>query len=210
MGILLLAISSCGLGGSDKSTLKFSSPEAKKVTSPVETKTDEPTPAHVEKDQTYLTIKTKLFDNSCTKCHNPDKPKRLDLTNRELILENFDDIIYRMTDAFDMGFDYMPPKGDPVSPEIIKELKAWKADMTYLNIQKTLFEASCTKCHNPTNARRLDLTSKEVILKNYDKILYRMTDAFEEMNRPMPPAGKGERVSEKLVEEFKKWKESLP
>ncbi len=55
----------------------------------------------------------------------------------------------------------------------------------------------------------MDLTSKEVIVENYDKILYRMTDAFEEMNRPMPPIGKGERVSAKLVEELKAWKASL-
>lgn len=209
MGILILTISSCGLGGSDKSVLKFSPPGGKNVINPVETKPEE-LPVEVEKDQVYLGIKNKLFDTSCIKCHNPDKPKRLDLTKKDNILENFDDIIYRMTDAFDMGFDYMPPKGDPVAPELIKELKAWKADMTYLNLQKTIFEASCTQCHNPKNTRRSDLTSKEVILKNYDKILYRMTDAFTEVGgKPMPPKGKGEKVSDKLIEELQKWKSSL-
>ncbi len=204
MGILLVGLCSCDFISPDKGPLSFSS-GAKKVISPVEEKPI----VEVEKDLVYLDIKKKVFDARCINCHNPEKPKRLDLTNKELILENFDDIIYRMTDAFDMGFDYMPPKGDPVSPELIKELKAWKADMTYMNIQKNLFEASCTKCHNPTNTRRTDLTSKEVIIANYDKILYRMTDAFEELNKPMPPIGKGTRVSEKLIEELKKWKESL-
>jgi hypothetical protein len=31
-----------------------------------------------------------------------------------------------MTEAFDMGFDYMPPKGDPVKPELIKVMQMWK------------------------------------------------------------------------------------
>ena len=209
MGFLLTGLSSCGFINSDKGPLSFSPSNSKQIISPVETKPIEDD-INTEKDLVYLGLKKNLFDNSCTKCHNPDKPKRLDLTNKDLILENFDDIIYRMTDAFDMGFDYMPPKGDPVSPELIKELKAWKADLAYFNIQKSIFETSCTKCHNPTNKRRIDLTSKDVIIANYDKILYRMTDSFAEANgKPMPPRGKGEQVPEKLIEELKKWKESL-
>ncbi|WP_185903059.1 c-type cytochrome [Bacteriovorax stolpii] len=209
MGTLLLALAGCNFIDPDKGPLAFSS--GKTIINPIKTDTDKPE-TEVEKDLVYLDIKKNLFDMSCTRCHNPEnavKKGRLDLTKKELILENYDDIIYRMTDAFDLGIDYMPPRGNRVSPEVIKQLKAWKADQAYLNIQKTVFEASCTKCHNPNNKRRMDLTSKEVIVENYDKILYRMTDAFEEMNRPMPPIGKGERVSAKLVEELKAWKASL-
>ena len=214
MGTLFLALAGCNFINPDKSPLAFNSGKKEEVINPIQ-KTNEETqkdPVELEKDLAYLDIKKNLFDTSCTKCHNPDTSSRrgrVDLTKKDLILENYDDIIYRMTDAFELGVDNMPPKGPRVSPEVISQLKAWKADQTYLNIQKTVFEASCTKCHNPNNKRRMDLTSKEVIIENYDKILYRMTDAFEEMNRPMPPVGKGERVSEVLIKELKDWKNSL-
>ena len=203
LGLILVSLAGCG---SDKGPLKFSTPQKVINTLETENKKD----PIIENDKAYVQIKTFLFDTSCIKCHNPEtalKKNRLDLTSRENILENFDDIIYRMTDAFDMGFDYMPPKGDPVSPALIQELKTWKADIHFANLQKNLFETSCLKCHGPTQTRHIDLTSKEVILKNFDDIVYRMTTAFEDnLKKPMPPKGKGEPVSPKLIEELKNWK----
>lgn len=208
MGTLLLALAGCNFINPDKGVLNFSAGK-KTIIDPIKTDVEVDT----EKDLVYLDIKKSLFDTSCMRCHNPEtavKRGRLDLTKKNLILENYDDILYRMTDAFDLGVDYMPPRGDRVSPELIKQLKAWKADLRYVNIQKTVFEASCTKCHNPNNTRRMNLTSKEVIIENYDKILYRMTDSFDEANgKPMPPRGKGDQVSAELIKELKAWKESL-
>ncbi len=115
-------ISSYGCKNTDKTSLRFK--EEDKIIAPVETVK--------ETDQTYLSLNEKIFKVSCTKCHNPEtaaKKKRVDLTKKKLILENYDDIIYRMTDAFDMGFDYMPEEGGPVSNELIAELKAWKASL---------------------------------------------------------------------------------
>jgi cytochrome c5 len=107
--------------GKDKSPLKFSANENEDV-SPI--KID---PAKT--DPAWASMKRNLFDASCTKCHNPDtakRKKRLDLTQKEVVLENYEDIVYRMTDAFDTGVDYMPPKGDPVKPAIVNALKIWK------------------------------------------------------------------------------------
>ncbi len=109
-------------GCNSKTLLQFK--EAKGIISPVEEKP--------ETDQTYLRLKDKIFKTSCTKCHNPEsaaKKKRIDLTKKQIIIENYDDILYRMTDAFDMGFDYMPEEGGPVSEALINELKAWKASL---------------------------------------------------------------------------------
>ena len=128
----LILISGCG-DSSDKGPLKFSTNEIAKIdpvkkpdTTPPPEKPD--TPVIVE-DKTYTKLKTDLFDKSCTGCHNPKRPKRMDLTSKENIIKNTDDIVYRMTDAFDMGFDYMPPKGDPVKPELIALLKEWKKSL---------------------------------------------------------------------------------
>ena len=57
------------------------------------------------------------------------KKDRLDLTKKKLIIENYDDILYRMTDAFDTDFDYMPEEGGPVDAALIEELKAWKSSL---------------------------------------------------------------------------------
>ena len=128
----LIFLAGCG-DSSDKGPLKFSTNEIAKIdpvkkpdTTPPPEKPD--TPVIVE-DKTYTKLKVDLFDKSCTGCHNPKKPKRMDLTSKENIIQNTDDIIYRMTDAFDMGFDYMPPKGDPVKPELIALLKDWKKSL---------------------------------------------------------------------------------
>ncbi len=113
----LTAISGCGVN-KDKTPLTFNL-KSQSSNELVILENNEP-------DGRYREIRKSLFDVSCIRCHNPKNSKRLDLTVKANVLENFDDIIYRMTDAFDMGFDYMPPKGDPVKPEIINELKAWK------------------------------------------------------------------------------------
>lgn len=205
LSLIILSVTSCGLN-SDKSSLKFNVAETQ-VINPIKTATEAN-----EKDLQYLSIKKKLFDSTCIKCHNPDsavKRKRLDLTSRQNIIDNFDDIIYRMTDAFDMGFDYMPPKGPAVSPELIKELKVWKSDRQFSNLQKTLFETSCLKCHGPTQTRHIDLSSRTVVLKNFDEIIYKMTTAFDENKKPMPPKGKGEPVSAELIKELENWKQNL-
>jgi len=116
----LFLLSSCG--NSNKSILAFK--EIKGIISPVE--------EVKETDQTYLRLNEKIFKVSCTKCHNPEtaaKKKRVDLTKKKFIVENYDDILYRMTEAFDLGFDYMPETGGPVSAELIAELKAWKESL---------------------------------------------------------------------------------
>lgn len=196
---LSLTLASCG---SSKSPLQFG------------VKTAGFTPLEVagelEKDQAYLSVKKNLFDASCVKCHNPEtaaKKDRADLTKKEVILENLDDIIYRMTDAFETGEDYMPPKGPRVTPEVIKQLKSWASDAKFAGLQKSLFEVSCLKCHGANQKKHANLSSKAVVLENFDDIIYRMTDAFDAGDEFMPP--KGNRVSPELINELKKWKESL-
>jgi hypothetical protein len=51
------------------------------------------------------------------------------LTKKENIIRDYDDILYRMTEAFDMGFDNMPPEGDKVSDQLIADFKKWKASL---------------------------------------------------------------------------------
>jgi mono/diheme cytochrome c family protein len=90
----------------------------------------------LEIDKNYLAIKAKLFKPSCIQCHNAEtaiKKKRLDLTKKSLIIENYDDILYRMTDQWDLGFDYMPPKGDQIPATIIKEFSDWKTNLESIN-----------------------------------------------------------------------------
>lgn len=204
MGSLLLALAGCNFINPDKDDLNFSVSAERPIVNPIKTQTDDSN----EKDLVYLDLKAKIFKESCIVCHNPEKPARLDLTNKELILDNYEDIIYRMTKSFDDGYNKMPPNGKQVSPELINQLKAWKADAGFANIQAQLFAKKCTTCHKPGNTRGLlDLTSKEVVLDKFDTIIYSMTDAFRDQNKPMPP--KGSRVSVFLIKELKAWKESL-
>lgn len=201
---LTLSLSGCGVNP-DKSPLNFALANASKVG---ELKVEQ----NKDPDLKFVDIKKRLFDISCIKCHNPEsaiKKGRVDLTKKEVILENYEDIIHRMTTAFDMGFDYMPPKGDPVKPELIKEFQAWKSDMLFANLQRNLFAVSCLKCHGSTQKRHIDLSSKTVVIEHFDEIVYKMTNAFDENNKPMPPVGKGAKVSPKLIEELKKWKSNL-
>ncbi len=112
-------LTSCLIPG-DKSKLKFSE-VITTVISPVETKEDD--------DKTFTSLQKRVFNVSCIGCHSPKKPKRLDLTKKENIIENFQDIIDRMRDS--SGVDTMPPFEDQsiypaVSEELILELEAWK------------------------------------------------------------------------------------
>jgi len=118
--LTLFTLTSCGISP-DKSALKF----ADQIIAKVDPIKNEPP----ETDQTYLKLKAELFDRSCNNCHNPKKPRRVDLTKKENIIRDYDDILYRMTEAFDMGFDNMPPEGDKVSDQLIADFKKWKASL---------------------------------------------------------------------------------
>lgn len=197
-GFLFLALtvlSGCGVD-LKKSDLLFSAPKAR-VTEAIKVE---------EVDPQFLAIQKNLIEVSCLKCHNAKQTKHSNLTSRDVVLEYTDDILYRITD---IGADKMPPRGDRVDPAVVQQFKTWKSDVQFANLQKKLFEASCLKCHGPNQTRRSNLASKEMLIDNYDEILYRMTDAFEEDNKPMPPIGKGKRVSVELVQEYQKWKDSL-
>lgn len=195
---LTLGLAGCGID-LKKSDLLFSAPRA---LNPNEIKVE----PSKETDTQFLAIQKNLVETSCLKCHNAKQTKHSNLTSKDVVLEYADDILYRITD---IGADKMPPRGDRVSPEVVLEFKAWKSDMQFAGLQKKLFESSCLKCHGPNQTRRSNLASKEMIIDNYDEILYRMTDAFEEDNKPMPPIGKGKKVSAELILELQKWKDSL-
>ena len=110
-------LSSCILSG-DKSELKFK-----------ETITTIINPIEEDKDKVYASIQKRIFNVSCIGCHSPKKPKRLDLTKKENIVENFQDIVDRMRDA--SGVDTMPPFEDQsifpaVNEDLIQELEVWK------------------------------------------------------------------------------------
>ena len=122
--LTLFTLLACGISP-DKSVLKF----ADKIVAKVDPVKTEPTDPNAETDKKYLKLKAELFDRSCNNCHSPKKPRRLDLTKKENIVREYDDILNRMTEAFDMGFDYMPPEGDKVSDELIAEFKQWKASL---------------------------------------------------------------------------------
>lgn len=113
--------SACELVDGDKGELRYQTNNEIKKEDPIQVK--EPT------DIYYDFIKLEIMDKSCIRCHNANTAitkRRLDLTKKENVIREFSDIEYRMTEAFDMGFDYMPPKGDPVKPELIKVMQMWK------------------------------------------------------------------------------------
>lgn len=91
-------------------------------------------PAPVPLAATYSSLKVNLFEKSCIGCHNPDVlvkyPKRLLLTNKEAIIDRYDDILYSMSDAAWDTFDNeMPPAKSSVprvSGEVIKVLIQWQ------------------------------------------------------------------------------------
>lgn len=208
LGLLFLSLtllSSCGLNP-DKSELTFNDHSQSGAN---EIKVEEKHDEVQETDAQFLAIKKNLIDVSCLKCHNADQKRHSNLTSRAVVLANADDMLYRMTDAWTVGADKMPPRGNTVAPEVIKEFRTWKSDTQFANLQKKLFEVSCLKCHSASQTRHSNLTSKDVVLEHYEDIIYKTTKAFDEGNKPMPPVGKGTRVSEELIKELQKWKESL-
>lgn len=81
----------------------------------------------------YSSLKVNLFEKSCVRCHNPDvlakHPDRPVFTDKQAIIDRFDDIVYSMTDAWDTFDNEMPPlkSGIPrVSPDVVEMLKKWK------------------------------------------------------------------------------------
>jgi hypothetical protein len=117
---LSVLLSSCILTG-DKSELKFK-----------ETITTIINPIEEDKDKIYVSLQKRIFNVSCIGCHGPKKPKRLDLTKKENIIENFQDIVDRMRDI--SGVDTMPPFEDQnifpaVKEELILELEEWKKSL---------------------------------------------------------------------------------
>jgi mono/diheme cytochrome c family protein len=82
---------------------------------------------------TYASLKVNLFEKSCIKCHDTDvlakHPKRPLLSSKEVIIARYDDILYSMTDAWNMNDNEMPPEKSNV-PHITEEVIAmfikWK------------------------------------------------------------------------------------
>lgn len=82
---------------------------------------------------TYSSLKVNLFEKSCVACHNPDvlvlHPKRPLLISKEAIIARYNDIVYSVTDAWNMNDNEMPPeksKYPHLTDEVIQALKDWK------------------------------------------------------------------------------------
>lgn len=134
-------LSSCILPG-DKSILTFK-----------ETITTIVNPIEEDKDKVYTSLQKRVFTVSCTGCHSPKKPKRVDLTKKENIIENFQDIVDRMRDA--SGVDTMPPFEDQnifpaVKEELILELEEWKKTIDAEAAEQNPIEVE-TKPETPKN-----------------------------------------------------------
>ncbi len=136
-----MLLSSCILPG-DKSILTFK-----------ETITTIVNPIEEDKDKVYTSLQKRIFTVSCTGCHSPKKPKRMDLTKKENIIENFQDIVDRMRDS--SGVDTMPPFEDQnifpaVKEELILELEEWKKSIDEQSTQPDQIETE-TKPETPSN-----------------------------------------------------------
>lgn len=82
---------------------------------------------------TYASLKVNLFEQSCVRCHNPDvkkaHPNRPLLDSKEAIIARYDDVLYSVTDAWNMNDNEMPPERSDVprlTEEMIKVLIEWK------------------------------------------------------------------------------------
>jgi mono/diheme cytochrome c family protein len=82
---------------------------------------------------TYASLKVNLFEKSCVQCHNLDviakHPKRPLLDSKQVIIARYNDILYSVTDAWNMNDNEMPPEKSNVprlSEEVIQALKDWK------------------------------------------------------------------------------------
>ena len=91
--------------------------------------TPTPTPAPLPLEPTFTSLQSNLFAVSCRGCHGggPTPPtKRADLTKYDIVKENADEIVERLTG--DPNVDPMPPpkSGRPVpKPEVVETLKEW-------------------------------------------------------------------------------------
>lgn len=204
---LTLSLSSCGVN-SDKSPLAFGTAGgATPAVNPIKVDTNK------ENDPQFASLQKNFFLVSCMKCHSAEQTRHINLTSKEVVLKNFDEIIRKVSSPFvplNAKDGPMPPKASSVSPEVIASLKAWKSNIQFAEIQKNLIETSCIKCHSATQTRHSNLTSKEEVLKNFDEIIRRTADPFvpESANdKPMPP--KGPTVSRELIKQLQDWKSSL-
>jgi mono/diheme cytochrome c family protein len=208
ISILIFGLSSCEFVNPHKSKLIFvdKTTAVVKTLIPKDEVENQFKNEEVKDDVVYNELKNKLFDKSCIGCHGArqesDDENHLDFTKKNVILENIENIIYSTASAVDGGIASMPLGGDRVSPEIIKELKVWGKDQVFANIYKSLFVESCIKCHGST--AKINLTSKEVIVENYDKIIDSLERATGERYK-MPPGNTV--ISKKLIQEFKNWKD---
>lgn len=175
-----LLISSCHLF-EGKGPLSFS--VKKENTDAIEVNPQSP-------EKKLATLQKSFFNIQCIKCHNPERPKRLDLTNSDNLNLHFDEILFRITEAFKTGEGQMPPRGEEAPSSVVTVYKEWKKEMTYQSLQETFLKVSCLNCHNSQRPNRLDLSESKNILENYEDILYRITEAHENSDGQMPPRGK--------------------
>lgn len=202
---LTLSLSSCGVNP-DKSPLAFGASGTTGI-NPIKVETNK------DDDSEFTALQKNFFLVSCMKCHAATQTRHIDLTSKEVVLKNFDDIIRKISTPFvplNPKDGPMPPKASSVSPEVIAALKTWKSNLQFAEIQKNLIQTSCIKCHSATQTKHSNLTSKEEVLKNFDEIIRRTAAPFipESANdRPMPP--KGPAVSRELIKQLQDWKSSL-
>ncbi len=212
MGLLFislsLSLSSCGIN-SEKSALAFGPGAGVIVATVNPVKVD----TNKENDPQFASLQEKFFLVSCMNCHSATQTRHINLTSKEVVLKNFDEIIRKISTPFaplNAKDGPMPPKGASISPTAIANLKAWKSNILFAEVQKNLIETSCIKCHSATQTRHSNLTSKEEVLKNFDEIIRRTADPFipESANdKQMPP--KGPTVSRELIKQLQDWKASL-
>ncbi len=122
---LIFLVTLQGCGSDDLGPVIFS---RKTKPAPIKKSTDQ---LQIASDPYYDFLQKALFEAKCVRCHNATSAKdpkepRLDLTLRDNIIREYQDILDRMTVNFDYGFGYMPPKGEQVKPEIIKIFEKWK------------------------------------------------------------------------------------
>lgn len=193
--LLSLLVSSCNLF-EGQGPLFFSS--KKENIDAIEIKPQAP-------EEKLAILQRDFFNVQCIKCHNPDRSKRLDLTKVENLNFHYDEILFRVTEAFQTGEGQMPPRGEEAPESIVKIYKEWKKEITYLSLQENFLKVSCLRCHNSERPNRLDLSSAKNILENYDDILYRITEAHETSDGQMPPSGEKPTTEQvHLLELYKK------
>ncbi|MBC7465314.1 MAG: hypothetical protein H7256_04925 [Bdellovibrio sp.] len=99
---------------------------------PLPVPTPAPTPATSAPVASYTDVQTKIFNQSCLRCHSGEFPAaNVNLTNYELVMANNDPKAIepgKSADSFiytEIQSGRMPPRGAKVSPELIEVLKNW-------------------------------------------------------------------------------------